>query len=92
MPVLVSTDLPGPENLHEIARLGLVEIIEVLSKLQLMKKTGRAGAICVPATPDAFAIMLIADDQSLKRGIVETKLTTFAQSLDRPDEYQIRCA
>ncbi len=64
MSVLVSTDLPGPENFHEVTRLRPVEIIEVLSKLQLMKKAGRAGAICIPATPDAFAVMLIADDQS----------------------------
>ena len=64
MPVFVSTDLPGPENFHEVTRLRPVEIIEVLSKLQLIKKAGRAGAICIPATPDAFAVMLIADDQS----------------------------
>ena len=43
MPVFVSTDLPGPENFHEVARLRPVEIIEVLSKLQLIKKAGRAG-------------------------------------------------
>ena len=64
MSVLVSANLPRPENLHEITRLRLVEIIEVSSKLQLMKKARRAGAICIPATPDAFAVMLIADDQS----------------------------
>jgi len=63
MSVLVSTHLPGPENFHEVTRLRPVEIIEVLSKLQLIKKAGRAGAICIPATPYAFAVMLIADDQ-----------------------------
>ena len=92
MPVFVSTDLPGPENFHEVTRLRPVEIIEVLSKLQLMKKAGRAGSICIPAAPDAFAIALIANDQSFQCGIIEMQLTTRAQSLDRPDEYQIRCA
>ena len=71
MSVLVSPDLPRPENFHEIARFRLIEVIEVLSKLQLVKQTGCARPICIPAAPDAFAIALISDDQSLQRGIIE---------------------
>src|SRR4029453_2585556 len=56
--VLVSSHLPRPENLHEIARLRLIEVIEVLSKLQFVKKAGCAGSVCVPSAPDAFAIAL----------------------------------
>ena len=52
MSVLVSSHLPRPENLHEIARLRLIEIIEVLSKPELVKKAGRAGSVCVPSAPD----------------------------------------
>ena len=65
MPMLVSPDLPRPEDFHEITRFRLIEVIEVLSELQLVKETGCAGPVCVPAAPDAFAIVLIADDQSL---------------------------
>ena len=89
MSMLVSSHLARPENFHEIARLGLIEIIEISTKPQLVKQTRGARAICVPAAPDAFSIVLIANDQAFKRGIVETKLTTFAQSFDRPDKHQI---
>ena len=92
MPVFVSSDLPGPENLHEVARLRPIEIIEVLSKLQLVKKTGRAGSICIPSAPDAFAVTLISNDQPFQCGIIETQLPARTQRLDRPDENQICCA
>ncbi len=62
MSVLVSPDLARPENLHEIARLRLIEVIEVLPKLQLMKKAGRAWPIRIPPAPDSFAVALISDD------------------------------
>ena len=57
-----------------------------------MKQTRGAGAICVPATPDAFSIVLVANNQALKRAIVQIKLTAFAQSFDRSDKDQIRRA
>jgi len=62
MSVLVSPDLARPENLHEIARLRLIEVIEILPKLQLMKKAGRAWPIRIPPAPDSFAVALISDD------------------------------
>ena len=89
MSVLVSSHLSGPENFHEIARLGLIDIVEISTKPQLVKQTRRARAICVPAAPDAFSIVLVANHQAFKRAVVETKLTTFAQSFDRPDKHQI---
>src|SRR4029077_3411092 len=89
MSVLVSSNLPRPENLHEIARLGLVEVVEVLSKLELVKKTGRAGSVCVPSAPDTFAIALISNDQPLQCGIIEVQLTACTQRLDRSDKNQI---
>ena len=89
MSVLVSSHLARPENFHEIARLGLIDIVEISTKPQLVKQTRGARAICVPAAPDAFSIVLIANDQAFKRAVVETKLTTFAQSFDRPDKHQI---
>jgi hypothetical protein len=63
MAMFVSPDLTGPENLHEIARLRPIKVIEVLSELQLVKETGRAGSVCVPSAPDAFAIVLISNNQ-----------------------------
>src|SRR6266496_2247366 len=65
MSMLVSADLARPENFHEIPRFRLIEIIEVLSELQLVKETGCAGPVCVPTAPDTFAIALISNDQSL---------------------------
>ena len=63
--MLVSSHLLRPENFHEIPWLRLIKIIEVLSKLQFVKKTGSAGSIRVPPAPDAFAIPLISNDQPL---------------------------
>ena len=57
-----------------------------------MKETRRARPICIPSAPDSFAIALIANDQLFERRIVQMKLTSRAQSLDCPDEHQIRCA
>ena len=92
MSVLVSSHLARPENFHEVTRLRLVDIVEISTKPQLVKQTRRARAICVPSSPDAFSIVLVANDQTLKRAVVQTKLTTFAQSFDRPDKDQIRRA
>ena len=90
MSVLVSSHLSRPEYFHEIARLGLIDIVEVSTEPQLVKETRRAWAIRVPAAPDAFSIVLVANDQTLKRGVIQSKLTAFAQSFDRPDKDQIR--
>ena len=92
MSVLVSSHLARPENFHEIPRLRLIDIIKISTKPQLVKETSRARAIRVPSSPDAFSIALVANDQALKRAVVEIKLTTFAQSFDRPDKYQVRRA
>ena len=89
MSVLVFPHLTRPENFHEITRLGLIDIVKISTNLQLVKETRRAWAICVPSSPNALSIALVANDQALKRAVVETQLTTFAQSFDRSDEHQI---
>src|SRR6266550_8741595 len=71
MSVLVFSHLPRPENLHEIAWLRLIEVVEVLPKPELVKKTGCARSVCVPSAPDTFAVALISNDQSLQRGIIQ---------------------
>ena len=92
MSVLVSSHLARPENFHEIAGFGLIDTVEISAKPQLVKETRRTWAICVPSSPDAFSIALVTNDQPLKRAVVQTKLTTFAQSFDRSDKHQIRRA
>src|SRR6266436_183544 len=87
--VLVLSDLSRPENFHEIARLRLIEIIEVPPQLQFVKKTGSARPVRVPAAPDSFAIALIPNDQLFERGIVQMNLASRAQSLDCSDEHEI---
>ena len=90
--MLVSSHLARPENFHEITRLRLIDIVEISTEPQLVKQTRGARAICVPAAPDAFSIALVTNDQALKRVVVQTKLTMFAQSFDRSDKHQIRRA
>src|SRR4029077_11129901 len=84
--------LARPENFHEITRLRLIDIVKISTEPQLVKQTRGARAICVPPAPDAFSIALVTNDQALERAVVQTKLTTFAQSFDRSDKHQIRRA
>ena len=90
MSVLVSSHLARPENFHEVSGLRLINIGEISTQPQLVKETRSARAICVPSSPDAFSVVLVANDQPFKRGIIQTKLTAFAQSFDRSDKDQIR--
>jgi hypothetical protein len=89
MSMLVLPNFPRPEDFHKIARLCPIEVIEVLSKLQLVKKAGSAGSVCVPSAPDAFSIALISNNQSLQRGIIELQLTARTQSFDRSDKHEV---
>src|SRR5207253_8778082 len=77
---------------HEIARLRLIEVVEILPKPKFVKKTGCARSVCVPSAPDTFAVALISNDQSLQRGIIQVQLAVRTQSLDRSDKNQICCA
>ena len=89
MSVLVPSHLARPENFHEVTRLRLIDVVEISTKPQLVKETRRARAICIPSSPDAFSVVLVANDQAFKRGVIQTKLATFAQSFDRSYEHQI---
>ena len=82
MSVLVSSYLVRPENFHEIARLGLINVIEVSTEPQFVEETRCAGSVGIPAAPDSLAIVLIPDDEPLKSGIFEVKVASRAQSLD----------
>ena len=87
--MLVFSHLARPENLHEIAGLRLIETIEVPAEPQFVKKARGARAVGVPSSPDAFAVALISNDQLFQGGIIEVKLPTRAQRLDRSNEDQI---
>jgi len=89
MSVLISPYLTRPENFHEVTGLRLIDIVEISTEAQLVKETRGARAIRVPAAPDAFSIVLVANDQALERGIIQIKLTALAQRLNRSDKHQI---
>jgi hypothetical protein len=90
MPVLVSSDLARPENFHEIARLGVIEVVKVWAEPQLVKEARGSRAVGVPAAPDSLAIVLIPNDKPLQGGVIEMKVAACAQSLDCLDEDEIR--
>jgi len=81
MSVLTFAYLPGPKDFHEIARLCLVKVGEVLAKPQFMKETGSARPIRIPPAPDSFTIVLISNDKLFQSGKIEVKLTARAQGL-----------
>src|SRR5438876_6845440 len=57
-----------------------------------MKQPRRARTIRIPAAPNSFAVMLIADDELLEGGKIEMQLPTRAQRFDSFDEDKIRRA
>lgn len=81
-----------PENLHEIAGPGLIEIVEVWAETEFVKKPGGAGSIRVPTTPNSFAVVLIANDEVVEGRKVERKLSTRTQRLNRSDKHVVSCA
>lgn len=87
--MLASAHLLRPEYFHEVARLRVVKIVEVLAQPQFVKKPGCPWAIRVPATPDSFAIVLIANDELVERGEIEVQLSARAKCLDGSDEHEI---
>ena len=64
-------DVIVPENFHEIARLRLREIGEVVAEAELVKQTRSSGSVRIPATPNTFAILLIANDELIQRREIE---------------------
>ena len=79
----------APEDLHEITRLSLRKIGEVAAQPEFVKQSRCPWAICIPAPPNAFTVMLIANDQLIEGGEIELQLAAFAQPLQCLDEHQI---
>src|SRR5690242_21238767 len=92
MSAFAAADVVVPENFHEIAGLRLCEIGEVPAEPELVKQSTGAGTVRVPSAPNAFAVVLIANDQLIQRREIELQLAAVAQRLDRFDENQIRRA
>jgi len=87
--MLAPTDILVPKNLHEIARLCLRKIGEVPAEPKLVKQAACSGAVGVPATPNPFAIVLIANDQLIQRREIELELPTVAQRFNCFDEHDV---
>jgi len=90
--MFAAPDLPGPENLDEIARLRLIEVDEVRAEPQFVKKSRCPRSVCIPAAPDPFAVVLVSNHQLFESGEIQVKLAALAQCFDRFDEDEIRCA
>src|SRR5207248_10300959 len=89
MAAFASADILGPEDFHEITRLRLRKIGEVAAQPEFVKQARCPWAICIPATPNAFTVMLIANDQLIEGGEIELQLAAFAQRFQRLDKHQI---
>jgi len=90
--MFTSAYLLRPEDLHEIAGLGLIEVVEISAEPEFMKEPGSAGPVCVPATPNSFAVTLIADDELVEGCEVKMKLAACTERLNCPDEHLVSCS
>ena len=87
--MLTFAHLTRPEYFHKIAGPRLVKVIEIVAESELVKKAACARAVGIPATPNAFAIVLIANDELLEDGEIEVQISPRAQRLDRLDKHEI---
>ena len=89
MATLASADILAPEDFHEITRPPLRKIREVAAQTEFVKQSRCPWAICIPAPPNAFTVMLIANEQLIEGGEIELQLAALAQRLQCLDEHQI---
>jgi hypothetical protein len=92
MPVLEFADFGRPENFHEIARHRFFKIVEIFSEVQFVKQSRRPRAVRIPASPDAFAVALVANDQLLERAEIQAQRARGTRGLDCFHEHEIRRA
>jgi len=92
MTVFASADFRRPEDFHEIAGLRLSEVVEVFAEIHFVEKPRRSRAIGIPSTPDAFAVALVPNEETVEGGVGKTEAAASTQRLDRFDEHQIRRA
>src|SRR5258708_35232002 len=83
------TDIFVPENFHEIARLRLRKVGEISSESELVKQTRGSGSVRIPATPNAFAVVLVANHKLVQGGEIKLELPTIAQSFNCFDEHDV---
>src|ERR1044071_8751693 len=89
MAMLGPANFRRPKNLHEIAGLRRGEVIKVFSQVHLVKQSSGAGPVGIPPAPDAFAIALVANQETLERGMVQGQGSAGAKGFDCLDENQI---
>src|SRR5262249_10773530 len=63
VPALTPANVVVPKDLHEVARLRLGKIGKIAAEPELVKQSRRAGSVRIPASPHAFAVALLANDQ-----------------------------
>ena len=89
MTAFAPADILVPKNFHEIAGLRLREISKVSSEAEFVKQTRGSGSVRVPATPNAFAIVLVTNHKLVQRREIELELAAVAQSFNRFDEHDV---
>src|SRR5437763_13676471 len=89
MATLASADILAPEDFHEITRPPLRKIREVAAQTEFVKQSRCPWAICIPAPPNAFTVMLLANDQLTEGGDIDLQLAALAQRLQCLDEHQL---
>lgn len=89
MAVLGNADLMVPEDLHEVAWFGGIEIREVFAEAHFVKEPGGSGTIGVPAAPDASPVGLSPNRQVRKDRIVEFEIPSLPEFLKDLQENQV---
>src|SRR6516165_8506378 len=82
MSAFALADIVVPKDFHEIAGLRLRKIGKVPAEPELVKQTRGAGTVRVPASPNAFTIVLIANDELVESCVVKLQLAAVAQHFD----------
>src|SRR6516162_2293674 len=82
MSAFALADIVVPKDFHEIAGLRLRKIGKVPAEPELVKQTRGAGTVRIPASPNAFTIVLIANDELVESCVVKFQLAAGPQHFD----------
>ena len=67
----------------------MIEIGEVAAEAKLVEEPRGSGTVRIPPTPDAFPVVLVANDQLVERGKIDLQRAARAQRFDRFNKHDV---
>lgn len=89
MTALSPSHLIAPEDFHEITGLRLSEIDKVAADPKLMEEAGCPWSVRIPTAPNAFPVVLIANDQLVEGREIQMQIAAIPERLKRFNKHDV---